>query len=673
MNSSKTQLGYYITEYLHAITKTISNFPSKKELYQLFQKDKEPIFYLDQSDRVEYYLDFKRYKAINADCADDKFNNITNLASLGFKKAYLVNETMLIEEVNLADLPEVVCIEGESGQLNNWIKREDLITSLLNAYKSKYEFLDSLNKTLPFSFTFFDKKGQLQYINFYNKYQANKVNKPQEPYSEQYLLDEQIKGTLCITYDPDILENILKKTDLYQELLMDMKVIFDNSWDVIYVTDSKGLTLRVSRACEFLWGLKKNRLVGKSVYDLEKEGVFKPSIARMVIENGHRITALQKTITGRTLLVVGNPVKDKHGKLVRVINTSRDITEQSQLQMELDRIREVSDRYKQELQQTKQFDSENIIFRSKEMSDVLDIAKKAAWADSTVLVTGETGVGKEVIASAIHNWSKRKGYSFISINCASIPENLLESELFGYQAGAFTGANQKGKVGMIELSHEGTLFLDEIGEMPLHLQAKLLRVIEDKSVIRLGGTEKMPIDMRVIASTNRDLNKEVQNNNFREDLFYRLNVIPVHIPPLRNRKDDIAPLVIYFLQKYNILNMKNVSFSKDVIDQLTCYPWSGNVRELQNLVERLVVITDKKVIEIDDLPQQIILGANHDITVNVGRVIPLSDAIEQLEMKLFERSLLEYSSTSEIASALGINQSTVSRKMQKLGLKPKGK
>ncbi|MBM7615886.1 sigma-54 interaction domain-containing protein [Alkaliphilus hydrothermalis] len=300
------------------------------------------------------------------------------------------------------------------------------------------------------------------------------------------------------------------------------------------------------------------------------------------------------------------------------------------------------------------------------MGEVLHTASNVASVISTVLILGESGVGKEVVAKLIHKLSKRNDKALISINCGAIPENLIESELFGYETGAFTGAQRKGKAGLIELAHEGTLFLDEVGELPLNLQVKLLRVIQEKKLMRLGGLSETEVDVRIIAATNKNLFKMVQEGKFRSDLYYRLNVVPIEIPPLRKRRADIIPLCYYFIEKYNRKYRCNKELTPEVEDIFKRYSWPGNVRELENVIERLVVTTQMDEIDEKNLPL-FFIEDNQSVyeRVKLEGIIPLKEAFEALERKLIERAYKKYKNTYEMAEALGVNQSTVVRKIHK--------
>ncbi|MDQ0340769.1 PAS domain S-box-containing protein/TyrR family helix-turn-helix protein [Caldalkalibacillus uzonensis] len=461
---------------------------------------------------------------------------------------------------------------------------------------------------------------------------------------------------------PFIQDEMMKSTYLTE----DLNAIFSSSWDVIFVADAKGTTLRVSSACEKLWGYPAQYFIGKSVYELEEEGLFKPSVTRLVLEQKRQVTQLQETKTGRRLYVTGTPVFNDAGELVRVINTSRDITGETRLKEELNFYREQVERYEKELIKLKR-EQRPFEMRSSVMEKVYDLSLRVAQVNSTVLITGETGVGKSFLARFIHSNSERAKGPFITVNCGSIPENLLESELFGYIEGAFTGAQKGGKPGMVDMAEGGTLFLDEIGELPLGLQVKLLQLVQDKTFIPVGGTKPKQADVRIIAATNRDLKEMVKNKTFREDLYYRLSVIPIHIPPLRERKEDIITLIYTFLNKYNQTYNKSKSISQEVFNYLMEYDWPGNIRELENMIERIIVTTEHDMVTMDDII--LIAGqSEHKYTQYNTELLTLKEAVEKTEKEILLQALKKYGNTTEMAKALGVNQSTISRKLRKYKL-----
>jgi len=309
------------------------------------------------------------------------------------------------------------------------------------------------------------------------------------------------------------------------------------------------------------------------------------------------------------------------------------------------------------------------IVHSNCMKELTKMAIRVAKVDSTVLIQGESGVGKELIADVIHAHGIRNKGPLIKINCGAIPENLLESEFFGYEPGAFSGASRKGKIGLFELANGGILFLDEIGDMPLNLQVKLLRVLQDKEITRVGGIRPIKVDIRILTGTNRNLSDMINHRQFRQDLYYRLNVVPIHVPALRERREDIPVLTDYFLEYFNkkyLTSSTSKQLSPEVIDCFMKHDWPGNVRELENLIERLIVTTAQANISINDLPHWLD-KAQTNYTGN-SESIPLRCAVEDTERKLLQYAFSRYKSTYEVARVLEINQSTVVRKAAKYGI-----
>lgn len=309
------------------------------------------------------------------------------------------------------------------------------------------------------------------------------------------------------------------------------------------------------------------------------------------------------------------------------------------------------------------------IVHSNCMKELTKMAIRVAKVDSTVLIQGESGVGKELIADVIHAHGIRNKGPLIKINCGAIPENLLESEFFGYEPGAFSGASRKGKIGLFELANGGILFLDEIGDMPLNLQVKLLRVLQDKEITRVGGIRPIKVDIRILTGTNRNLSDMINHRQFRQDLYYRINVVPIHVPALRERREDIPVLTNYFLEYFNkkyLYNGNSKQLSPAVIDCFMRYDWPGNVRELENLIERLIVTTAQPNITVSDLPQW--LNKSHTNYAGDSESISLRCAVEDTERKLLQYAFSRYKSTYEVARVLEINQSTVVRKAAKYGI-----
>lgn len=456
---------------------------------------------------------------------------------------------------------------------------------------------------------------------------------------------------------------------LLADVNQEMQAIIDSSFDEMQVTDGAGTTLRVNSRSKDFFGLEPEQMIGLTLEEAERIGLARPFVTRMVIEKRCRVTVLQETITGRRLVVTGNPIFDGNGTLTRVIMTSKDVTGMDRLSEALEESRSLVRAYQQELDILRNHGSEEfVVYRSKAVQDLVSTARRIADVDCTTLILGETGVGKEVIARAIHRWSDRRDQPFVVVNCGTIPEHLMESELFGYDSGAFTGARREGKVGLVEAANGGTLFLDEIGELPLGLQVKLLRVLQDREITRLGRVRPVSVDVRIIAATNQDLEQMVAERRFRQDLFYRLNVVPLTIPPLRERPEDILPLANHFLERLGRQYGRTKRLSPAVVDTLMSYEWPGNVRELEHLMERLVVTVEHDVIQVDDVPPAFVKSParnQQEPAIQVNRIMPLKQAVRALEAELIRAAYERVGSSYKVADLLGVHQSTVIRKLQR--------
>lgn len=434
------------------------------------------------------------------------------------------------------------------------------------------------------------------------------------------------------------------------------------SFDGIIISSPDGKVIMANPAVERIMGISLNEMLGKSGEQLVAEGIIPFATCYEALKKKQPFTKVQEYSTGKTALVTSSLVFDEKGQVKYVITNVRDISLVNYIN------------YKEQLASSApscknqpQKDFPDMVFASQAMLNVIELATSLAQVETTVLIYGETGVGKDVIARYIHQNSPRKNGRFIKVNCGGLPENLMEAELFGYEPGAFTGAQKKGKPGLAELANGGTLFLDEIGELPLQLQTKLLEFMQDFEFFRLGGTEKIHVNTRIIAATNKDLSQLVKKKRFRADLYFRLNVVPIEVPPLRQRTEDIVPLVKLFVNQFN----QKYGFQKVVTDQLlSClkeYPWPGNVRELQNLIEYLVVTTKEHKLLPKHLPAAFNSAASQaDLTpVEVKEIMPLDKALEETERQLFLKAVQKYNSTYKVAKALGTSQSTASRKIRK--------
>ncbi|GIN90460.1 RNA polymerase subunit sigma-54 [Siminovitchia terrae] len=451
------------------------------------------------------------------------------------------------------------------------------------------------------------------------------------------------------------------------------KKILNALSDGVLISDGEGRVLWLNTACANFSNKPKSFLIGKSVYLLEEMGVFKPSVTKMVIEKQALVSTVQ-TSKGKDLrfIVTGYPIKDEEGKIDCIIAQTKDITEIVHTTTELEETQLLLKRYSQEIMRInyeKQADSYYFTSQSPAYLSLLQTIDKIAPAESTVLLSGETGVGKNVIAQQIHGLSDRGNEPFVEINCGAIPESLIESELFGYVKGAFTGANKGGKAGLIKMADGGTLFLDEIGELPIHLQAKLLQFLQQRKFLPVGSTEYQTADVRVLAATNLDLMEEVKKGNFRSDLFYRLNVLPVRIPSLKERKEDIIGLVQYNLEKYNKKHKRNCRLSADVMDIFQHCDWPGNIRELENLIERLVIIAPEHEIQVKDLPAHMReKEVNAFDLSSFNRGDSLNEVLESVEKSIISKAYAQFKTTRKTAEELGVSQSLLMRRLKKYNL-----
>ncbi|MGE7907506.1 sigma-54 interaction domain-containing protein [Peribacillus sp. NPDC094092] len=461
-----------------------------------------------------------------------------------------------------------------------------------------------------------------------------------------------------------------------QSLRNELNEVINSSFDGIVICDNEGIIIHQNPSYEQITGLSAKDCIGRSLKELEDEGVIDASASLRALKENKEVTIIQKISTGSTVLVSAAPIRNKNGEIDKVVNNVRDLTHLNMLESEIQQLEQQNQQIHEELELLKEQNDPklSIIAYSDIMKEVLDRALRVAQIDSIVLIQGASGVGKEKIVELIHRHSFRRDYPLIKINCGAIPESLLESELFGYESGSFTGANQKGKAGLFEAANHGTIFLDEIGEMPLHLQVKLLRVLQEHEITRVGGIKPIPVDIRIIAATHRDISEMIINGQFREDLYYRLNVIPIKIPPLKERKDDIIPLIYHFLNGINHKYGINRKFSNDALNAFTHYDWPGNVRELQNLVERIALMSLNPEIDLDDLQKELQFNDGLQFNVNTApsespsnrsNLEPLKNRLESFEAEIIRDAINSFPSIRKAATALKVDQSTLVRKMQK--------
>jgi len=444
------------------------------------------------------------------------------------------------------------------------------------------------------------------------------------------------------------------------------KELLDALHDGVYITDGSGKTLKVNQAYERLTGLRGADLVGRQMQDLVREGVISQSASLRVLQQGQPISVMQSLSHGKQLLVSATPILAPDRSIRYVVSTVRDMTELLRMKRERDEWQQL----KQLRHSTAQLHAgqRDDLLHSPLMADqevsgrIFTLARQVAGSDVKVLLQGETGVGKTLVAQFIHNASARAREPFLALNCGALPENLIEAELFGYAPGAFTGAGPKGKRGLLELADHGTLFLDEVGDLPLAVQVKLLKVIEENRFIPVGGLELKEVNVRIISATHHNLRQRVADGLFRADLYYRLNVVPITIAALRERSEEIPPLLSYYLGHFNQRYQRQVQLSLEALDLLCEYRWPGNIRELINIVERLVVTCSGPVVEALDLPEEVLQAAGH--SADLSR-LPLRKVLENAERSAISAALRLHKTTRNAAKALGVSQATVVQKMKR--------
>jgi PAS domain S-box-containing protein len=480
-----------------------------------------------------------------------------------------------------------------------------------------------------------------------------------------------VGGALCVLVDGAERDHVLRRMRAGEEAAREQEAIINSMSDGLWVSDADANVLRINPASARLNAVEPSQVVGRNMKALVEEGVFDRSVTLEVLKSGKPVHMLQSR-RGRRLVLTGTPVRDDAGELIRVVVNERDVTEIESLQRDLEEQEAIKDRFRDEMleMQIAQVESQRVIAKSPSMQKALRQAIKVAGADSTVLILGESGVGKGLFADLIHNHSARKQKPLVKVNCGAIPDSLVEAELFGYEKGAFTGAQARGKAGYFEAAEGGTLFLDEVAELPLSSQVKLLRFLEDHRITRVGATQSREVDVRVLAATHRDLPEMVRSGAFRLDLYYRLNVIPLSIPPLRERAECILPVLRHYVDLYAQRVDTRRRLSRAATDVLLAYSWPGNVRELMNLCERLVVMSDTEVIDRSDLPPHVVSEASERPTAVAAwdGETTLADALLRTERAVLLRARERFTSQTDMAKALGINQSTVARKLQRHGL-----
>jgi PAS domain S-box-containing protein len=472
----------------------------------------------------------------------------------------------------------------------------------------------------------------------------------------------QAEGGSFVVVIKDISETKALETQLValKAANNELNEIIELSADGLVSLDHTGMILRMNKAYEKIVGIKAEDYLGKPAKLIQERGHLPDLVSKYVLKDLKPKNIFVK-LKDKEVLLTGRPVFNEEGALIRVVANIRDLTELNHLKNTLKDYHELTHRYEAEIQRlrAREFETE-IVGHSSETQRSLELAIQASMVDSTALICGETGTGKELFAKTIHKLSKRANGPFIAINCSALPETLLESEIFGYERGAFTGAHKEGKIGLFEAAQGGTLFLDEISEIPPAMQVKLLRVIQDKKLRRLGSHQEKEIDIRIIAASNKDLKEQIRAGRFREDLYYRLNVIKIVIPLLRDRKEDIPLLAAHFLEKFNKKFNRQKKLTPQTLSMLVAYDWPGNVRELENVIERFVVLSD------DLLLESSVMAGEVGVERMLGADLPgLRHLLESAEKDIILNAYRECGSTRRMAQKLGISQATIVRKLKK--------
>lgn len=487
------------------------------------------------------------------------------------------------------------------------------------------------------------------------------------------IYNNQTVGVIAIFEDLSEIEKVKNELINTRNDLNVLDTMLNEAYEGIVIVDQNGNITKFNKAYEDFLGLKEEEIIGKHVTD-----VIENTRMHKVINTGKKEVGHLQTIKGKEMVCSRIPIK-KDGEIVGAIGKVlfRDVKELKALAQRLEGLENKLNHYKNEIKRLEEakYSFDNILTKNKKMNYLKKVAKEAAEGSSTVLIQGESGTGKELFAHAIHKASYRKYGAFIRVNCAAIPKNLLESELFGYEEGSFTGAKSGGKPGKFELAQEGTIFLDEIGTMPKEMQVKLLRVLQEKEVQRIGSNNVIDLDVRVISATNENLEEEVENGNFRKDLYYRLNVIRLRIPPLRERRDDIPLLtraIISDLSKE--FNLKSKKLAPETVQMLKNYDWPGNVRELRNFMERCLNLSQGDVILPEHLPSIInesLVAPNKEKRTIDYEGNNLSEIVNQVEIDAIINALEKSNGNkTEAANFLGIHRTSLYKKIEKYGLDP---
>ncbi len=433
--------------------------------------------------------------------------------------------------------------------------------------------------------------------------------------------------------------------------------IIDVMYDELLIVDDNYNIVYINKACSRHYGCPPEDMIGRSFLELIDNGWWEPSILPVVYQNKKAMAIKQKTYTGTQLLTIAVPLFDENNEIKYVVMNVRDTINEADLYNP----QYIAEAWKPDPRQ-------DPIYKSEIMKNVFELAAKVSTLDTTCILTGESGTGKTMLAKYMHAHSPRKEKPFISLNCASLPNELLESELFGYTKGAFTGACSSGKIGLLEAANTGTILLDEISELSLPAQAKLLHVFQEKEYTPVGSTVPVSLDVKIIAATNKNLKRLVATGQFREDLYYRLNIVEIYIPPLRKRREDIPLLIDHFLSEFCAKYGTTRQISDEAMKALTNFEWKGNVRELRHLIERMVITADGLVIDVSQLPKSVFGIMDVDFSKAFETLDDSSDytdRMEAYEAHLVREAYEKYGSSRKLAEALSISQTKANNLIRK--------
>ncbi|NLM43357.1 MAG: sigma 54-interacting transcriptional regulator [Clostridiales bacterium] len=444
-----------------------------------------------------------------------------------------------------------------------------------------------------------------------------------------------------------------------EKIIKDKEFVLESLHDGISIIDHRGIVVYVNNSNTRITKKDKSYFLGRHVQD-----VVPDSGMLGVLETGKKLIGITTHVFDATVISNIVPILDNE-RIIGVISIFRDITEIQQLTDKLEYANTTIKQLYEKLQEVNENKSDFVVGKSQAMKDVMKYALKASMVDSNLLIEGESGTGKEVLARFVHKNSSRKDKPFLVVNCASIPYNLLESELFGYEEGAFTGAKKGGHPGYFEMADGGTLLLDEIGDMDISLQSKILRVIQSKEIIKIGSNKLMPLDVRIIAATHKDLRALVAQGKFREDLYYRLEVIRILIPPLRERREDIIYYIDNMLNKMRKKISRDVTIGEDALKILNNYDYPGNIRELENIIERAVVMDEDGIITKKDLPLYVTEQDTKSKSYLSLQYTDYFPTLEEVEADVIKRALEKYKNKSKAAEILNISRTALYRKISK--------